>query len=211
MNVLIACEESQTVCQAFLAKGHNAFSCDLQECSGGLPDRHIQGDCLEVLKAGNIQTQSGKLFFVDHWDLLIAHPPCTFLSNAGNHSLYLSDGMICAERYKEGLKARSFFLALLYNDFVESVVVENPIPNPLYKLPKYDLVVCPSQFGSDYKKRTCLWLRNVPYLMPTVRTLDAVPTSKADWFQYHHSDSDRQKNRSKTDPFLAYAFAEQWG
>lgn len=90
MNVLIACEESQAVCLAFRAKGHNAFSCDLQSPSGGHPEWHVLGDATKLLKNNNIEftTMDGARHFVDRWDLLIAHPPCTYLSNAGAARLY---------------------------------------------------------------------------------------------------------------------------
>ena len=210
MNVLIACEESQAVCRAFLSRGHNVYSCDLQECSGGMPDRHIIGDCLRVIFNRCFETQDGLFHQVSEWDFIIAHPPCTYLSNAGNRSLYLPDGSINNERYEKGMAAKEFFM-ILYNVDVPRVVIENPIPNPRYGLPKYSQIVCPSQFGEDYKKRTCLWERGVPPLIQGCRTLNADSTDTAEWFQKHHSDKDRQKNRSKTSIRLAQAMAEQWG
>ena len=109
MNVLVACEESQGVCVAFRAKGHTAYSCDLQECSGGHPEWHILGDALEVLKGGTIVTMDGVIHNVDKWDLLIAHPPCTYMSKAGARFMYLTAGNVNQERLEKALQAKEFF------------------------------------------------------------------------------------------------------
>ena len=107
MKVLIACEESQEVCKAFRAKGHEAYSCDIQEPSGGHPEWHILGDALKALEGGQVVTMDGVTHDVGKWDLLIAHPPCTYLTKAGANRL-VTDGKINVERYKKGLDARIF-------------------------------------------------------------------------------------------------------
>ena len=151
MKVLIACEESQAVCKAFRELGHEAFSCDILPCSGGHPEWHIQGDVLEQLDKG--------------WDLMIAHPPCTYLSNAG--SLHLFKGKkLNQERYEHGLEAKEFFMELL-NAPIPRICVENPIQATIFKIPKYTQIIQPWMFGDEASKATCLWLIGLPKLEPT--------------------------------------------
>ena len=118
MNILVACEESQRVCTAFRERGHNAFSCDLIPCSGGHPEWHIQGDVLEILEPTpyencvdpiNFETMDGKTHIIDgKWDLIIAHPPCTYLSNAGACRMYPRKGQIDQERFAKAMQAKEF-------------------------------------------------------------------------------------------------------
>ena len=136
MNVLIACEESQEVCKAFRAKGHNAFSCDIQECSGGHPEWHIQDDVLKHL---------------DGWDLIIAHPPCTYLSNAGARWLW-AGYRLNIERYEKGLDARAFFMKLWHAN-CPCICIENPIPSSIYFLPSCSQIVQPYEYGHPYSKK----------------------------------------------------------
>ena len=161
MNVLIACEESQTVCKAFRARGHNAFSCDIIEPSGGRPEWHIKGDALEVINPkdqGNncygiwFTTMDGTFHDVTEWDLIIAHPPCTYLSNAGACRLYPRKGQLNVERYKKGLEAKAFFMAFLNAD-CDKICVENPIPSKVYELPKYTQIIQPYEFGHPFTKK----------------------------------------------------------
>lgn len=112
MKVLIACEESQEVCKAFRAKGHEAYSCDIQEPSGGHPEWHILGDALKAIEGGQVVTMDGVTHDVGKWDLLIAHPPCTYLSNAGARFLY-PKGVLNEQRLRKGLMAKDFFLHFL--------------------------------------------------------------------------------------------------
>ena len=129
MKVLVACEESQEVCKAFRARGHEAYSCDIQEPSGGHPEWHICGDVLPLLN-GNCEfvTMDGVTHRIDgKWDLLIAHPPCTYLSNAGARWLY-AGGELNAERYRKGLEGKKFFMAMLNAD-CPRIAVENPTPS----------------------------------------------------------------------------------
>lgn len=117
MKVLIACEESQRVCMAFRKRGHEAYSCDVQEPSGGHPEWHIHGDALKALEGGKVTTMDGQTHDVCHWDLLIAHPPCTYLSNAGACRLYPRKGQLDNERYRRGMEAKKFFMAFFVREY----------------------------------------------------------------------------------------------
>ena len=220
MKVLVACEESQRVCTAFREKGHEAYSCDLQPCSGGHPEWHILGDALEAIKGGEIVTMDGITHSVDKWDLLIAHPPCTFLSNAGAARLYKKingKSYVELERLNNGFDAKEFFLKFL-NAPINKIAVENPIPSGVYRLPKYSQVIQPYEYGHPYSKKTCLWLKGLPKLEPTEivepicswvsggsRKADGTPRQKK---STKIRDS---KRRSKTFLGIAKAMAEQWG
>lgn len=216
MRVLIACEESQTECMAFRALGHEAYSCDIQEPSGGHPEWHILGDALEAMRGGQITTMDGQTRDIPGWDLMIAHPPCTYLSNAGARHLWKGH-QLQADRVIQGIKARDFFMAF-YNADVPKVAIENPIPSKVFAMPAYTQIVHPWQFGHPYTKRTCLWLKALPTLEPT-----EIVEPKATWCpsgSYSHKHgaekkgmftTDRAKNRSKSFPGIARAMAEQWG
>lgn len=210
MNVLIACEESQRVCTAFREKGHNAFSCDIQECSGGHPEWHILGDVLPLIN-GNCEfnTMNGITHRIDgKWDLLIAHPPCTYLSNAAARHLY-PNGKLNPERYEKGLKAKEFFM-MFYNADCDKIAVENPIPSRIFGLPKYSQTIQPYEHGHPCSKKTCLWLKNLPLLYPSNIVNHHQSTKIAgNWF--NTCGKNRQKNRAKTFPGIAKAMAEQWG
>ena len=144
MKVLVACEESQEVCKAFRAKGHEAYSCDIQEPSGGHPEWHIFGDALKAIEGGQVVTMDGVTHDIGKWDLLIAHPPCTYLSNAGARFLY-PKGVLNEQRLRKGLMAKDFFLRFLWAD-IPKIAVENPIPSSVYCLPKYTQTIQPYQF-----------------------------------------------------------------
>ena len=210
MRVLVACEESQTVCKAFRERGHEAYSCDIQAPSGGHPEWHILGDALEAIKGGKVITMDGLTHDVGRWDLLIAHPPCTYISNAGVHFLYPGGhGVLNEERLRKGIKATHFFLRFLWAD-IDRIAVENPIPSTVYCLPKYSQIIQPWMFGHPVQKKTCLWLKGLPPLMATCiceeRQSSKVP---GNWF--NHGGKERQKNRAKTFPGIAAAMADQWG
>ena len=214
MNVLVACEESQRVCIEFRKKGHDAFSCDIQEPSGGHPEWHIKGDALPLLNGDcNFTTEGGcEVEIKGKWDLIIAHPPCTYISNAGVRFLYPGGkGILNEERLRKGIKATHFFFFFLYAD-CEKIAVENPIPSTVYGLPKYDQIIQPYMFGHPLQKKTCLWLKNLPKLEPT----DLIPKDQCqstkiagNWF--NHGGKERQGNRAKTFWGIARAMAEQWG
>ena len=192
MKVLVACEYSGIVRDAFAAKGHNAWSCDILPTES--PGNHYQGDVLEHLDKG--------------WDLMIAHPPCTYLSNAGARYLY-PKGKLNEDRYKLGLKAKEFFMAL-YNAPINKICVENPISSRIFALPKYTQTIQPYEYGHPVQKKTCLWLKNLPELKPTniiyKRQSTKIP---GNWF--NKGGKDRQKNRSKFFTGIAEAMADQWG
>lgn len=206
MNVIVCCEESQRVCLAFLSKGHNAFSCDLQNCSGGRPDRHIKGDAISILNGGNFITCDNKDHFVTKWDLLIAHPPCTFLTATGSQHMY-PHGRIDVYRWQQAMEAKKFFLEF-YNAPIDKICVENPVPITYIGLPPYTQIIHPCYFGSLYKKRTCLWLKNLQPLKRTHFDIDGISRSKAAWF---NNCKDKHLARSKTFIEVANAMAEQWG
>ena len=222
LNVLVACEESQAVCIAFRELGHEAWSCDLQECSGGHPEWHINGDVLKVLDGGcEFMTQDGLMHNApDEWDLVIAHPPCTYLSNAGANSLFHKFNgktYVDYERYKNGLKGKAFFMRFLNAD-CKRIAIENPTPSTIYELPKYTQVIQPYQFGHPYSKRTCLWLKGLPDLVPTDILTEYVPYTVSGMYSKTHDPKYKgvsrsggaAKIRSKTFPGIAKAMAEQW-
>ena len=208
MKVLVACEESQTVCKAFRERGHEAYSCDIQEPSGGHPEWHILGDAIAALGGGVITTMDGKQHDVSKWDLLIAHPPCTYLSNAGARFLY-PKGVLNEDRLKLGLAAKDFFMAF-YNADCEKICIENPTPSRVYELPKYTQVIQPWMFGHPVQKRTCLWLKGLEPLKPT-EIVEERQSSKVPGNWFNKGGKERQKNRAKTFPGIARAMAEQWG
>lgn len=162
MNVLVACEESQRVCTAFRERGHNAFSCDILPCSGGHPEWHIQGDVLEILnpvplfgtdkKGIGFYTCDGELHgFVGKWDMIIAHPPCTYFSTAGANWLFRG-GKLDEERYKKGLEMKDLFMAI-YNADCEKIAIENPVVMKIWELPKHTQEIQPYQFGHPFTKK----------------------------------------------------------
>jgi hypothetical protein len=213
MNVLVACEESQRVCTAFREKGHNAFSCDILPCSGGHPEWHCQGDVLNILNGSGDKeeyfcTQDNKSHKLPvKWDLIIAHPPCTYLSNAGARFLY-PKGVLNEERLKLGLEAKEFFMAF-YNADCEKICIENPTPSRVYELPKYTQAIQPWMFGHPVQKRTCLWLKGLEPLNPT-EIVEERQSSKVPGNWFNKGGKERQQNRAKTFPGIARAMAEQW-
>jgi site-specific DNA-cytosine methylase len=200
-RILIACEESQTVCKAFRARGFEAYSCDVQDCSGGHPEWHIKDDVLKHINAG--------------WDLLIAHPPCTYLSKAGARWLY-AGGELNQQRLSLGMAAKDFFNAML-NAQAKFIAVENPTPMKVYDLPEHTQAIQPWQFGHAYSKRTLLWLKNLPALIPTNIVKEHKPYlpsntgGKKRGHSYSIGVSKNAKQSSKTFEGIAKAMAEQWG
>lgn len=197
MRILVACEESQAVTIEMRRLGHEAYSCDIQDCSGGHPEWHIKGDALELIKL--------------KWDMIIAHPPCTYLSAAGAQRTFPQAGIPDPARYAKGEEAAAFFKAFLEAD-CPRIAVENPVPMNCFGLPKYSQIVHPFMFGDPWYKRTCLWLKG---LSPLEKTIEVKPEGY--WVQRsgvrakgskggHRS----QKLRSKTFPGIARAMAEQW-
>lgn len=214
--VLVACEESQRVCAAFRKRGFKAFSCDIQEPSGGHPEWHILGDALKALHGGDIVTMDGKTHWVPRWDLLIAHPPCTYLSNAGARHLY-KGGQLNQERYQKGLKAKEFFMSFWRAD-IKKICIENPTPSRVYDLPAYAQAIQPFWFGHPFTKRTCLWLKGLPPLVPTSKVEPVASWCPSGSYSHKHEEryrgfftTSRGKNRAKTFPGIAEAMAKQWG
>ena len=201
MRILVACEESQAVTKELRRLGHEAYSCDIQPCSGGHPEWHLQVDALELLKL--------------KWDMIIAHPPCTYLSNAGARHLW-KDHVLNQERYVKGLEAKEFFMAF-YNADCPRIVVENPTPSRVYELPPHTQSIQPWQFGHPYTKRTNLWIKGLPVLEATDVVEPVATWCPSGSYSKKHGEQhrgmftkERAKNRSKTFPGIARAMAEQW-
>lgn len=211
MKVLVACEESQRVCIEFRKKGHEAYSCDIIDQSGGRPEWHIMADVLPLLNGDcKFTTTDGEEHeIVGEWDMIIAHPPCTYLSNAGARFLY-PKGVLNEERLKKGIVAKDFFMRFYYAK-CKRIAIENPIPSTVYCMPKYTQTIQPYEFGHPFKKKTCLWLKGLPELKPT----NILPENQrqstkiaGNWF--NKGGLDRQRNRAKTFPGIAKAMASQW-
>lgn len=184
MKVLVACEESQAVCKEFRRLGHEAYSCDVQPCSGGHPEWHIQGDVLEVLDHG--------------WDLVIAFPPCTHLASSGARWF--------KQKREDGRQQAAIDFFMLFTQLQVPFAIENPIGVMSSHYRKPDQILQPWQFGHGETKATCLWLKDLPQLVPT----DIVEGREQRIWRMPPSE-DRAKLRSKTFPGIARAMAEQWG
>lgn len=221
MRVLIACEESQRVCMAFRELGHEAFSCDIQECSGGHPEWHINSDCLALLNGDcQFNTQNGEVHIITgKWDLIIAHPPCTYLTVTANRWFDTGKyGKSAWERMTERNKAIAFFYQFVMAD-CDRIAIENPLGVMSTAFRPADQIIQPYMFGDAFEKRTCLWLKGLPKLQPT-NPVDPPPrrqfkssNSMPDWYVKLASlpKEERSRERSKTFPGIAKAMAEQWG
>lgn len=218
MKVLVACEESQRVCIAFRERGHEAYSCDIQECSGGYPEWHILGDCIPILN-GNCAfiTQDGQSHTIDSkWDLIIAHPPCTRLCNSGQRWLYWGDEEYRNRKKKEQDEAIDFFMVFVNAD-CDKIAIENPSGIMSTKYRKPDQSYNPYDFeGETECKKTCLWLKGLPPLQPT-QNLPKEQRTQGIWKAhfdgkvYAWNNPKTAKLRSKTPMGVAKAMAEQWG
>jgi hypothetical protein len=193
MRVLVACEFSGVVRDAFIKRGHDAMSCDLLPTERQGP--HYQGDVFDIIH--------------DDWDLMIAHPPCTFLTNAGAVHYYGKKAKNVERRKKKGLEAKDFFMGL-YNSPIPRICIENPNPLKMFKLPLHSQTIQPFQYGHPFSKRTLLWLKNLPLLKPT-NIMEEVQSTKVPGNWFNKGGKDRQKNRAKTFQGIADAMAEQWG
>ena len=226
MKVLVACEESQAVCKAFRERGHEAYSCDIQECSGGHPEWHIKGDALDILEPFPMydendyivfRTMDGKEHWLEgKWDLIIAHPPCTYMSKAGARWMFPKAGQISQERLEMAIKAKEFFFQFINAD-CEKICVENPVPLKIVGLPIPTQKVQPYEHGHPYSKCTCLWLKGLPKLKPTnmVDIYKPYLPSNTGGFARGQGGSrgvaHDAKTASKTFEGIAKAMAEQWG
>lgn len=220
-KVLIACEESQQVCIAFRELGHEAYSCDIIECSGNHPEWHIQGDCLPLLNGFcEFDTVDGKHHKIEQkWDLIIAHPPCTYLTSTGNRWFNVERyGEKALKRIKDREDAFEFFMNFVNAD-CDKIAIENPVGyvNSHYRKP--DQIIQPYMFGDPFEKRTCLWLKGLPNLeatnevKPPARKKYESGTTMPAWYAdaWNLPKEERAKLRSKTFPGFAKAMAEQWG
>lgn len=221
MKILVACEESQEVCKAFRDKGHEAYSCDVIDCGGAMPEYHIKADVLPLLNGNcKFQTMDGRTHFVEgEWDMIIAFPPCTYLTVTGNSWFDIAKyGDRAKQRYKERYKSIVFFMHFALAR-CERIAIENPIGiiSTAYKKPTQ--IIQPYHFGDPARKATCLWLKGLPKLEPTnivepivIKYKNGNGTDNP-W----HMDtmrlppSERAKERSKTFPGVAKAMADQWG
>lgn len=227
MNILIACEESQRVCTAFREKGHNAFSCDILPCSGGHSEWHIQGDVLDVLNPTELigvnqrgivfETMDGLIRDVEKWDLIIAHPPCTYLTLAGNKWFKPEFAARFPDRQKQRREAVDFFMAIANAD-CEKICIENPVGVMSSHWRKPDQYIEPYMFGDPEKKKTGLWLKGLPLLKPTniVEPFIIHCKSGANEPRWHMETmclpkEERTRVRSQTFIGIAKALAEQWG
>ncbi len=226
MNVLIACECSQTVCKEFRALGHEAYSCDIEDQYGGHPEWHIKGDCLEVLRGQMFKTEDGSTHNIDKWDLIIAHPPCTYLSNAAtrNHSTKRNTIEQINERTAKRIQAQEFFMKFA-NANCEKVAIENPVGvmSTVYRKP--DQIIEPYQFAESEEdtenyitKRTCLWLKGLNALKTNnlpkpdnAKLYGRWSNGKAGCWNEVQGQKNRATVRSKTFLGIAKAMAEQWG
>ena len=226
MKVLVACEESQRVCQAFRDKGHEAYSCDIVKCSGGHPEWHIQSDVLKILNpyelpfGGSViefRTMDGTDYVIEKWDLIIAHPPCTYLTLAGNKWFKPEFADRFPDRQKQRKEAVDFFMAIANAD-CDKIAIENPVGVMSSQWRKPDQYIEPFVFGDPEKKKTGLWLKGLPLLKPTNIVEPVIIHCKSGaneprWHMdtMHLPKEERSRVRSQTFIGIAKAMADQWG
>lgn len=211
MKILVACEESQAITKEFRALGHEAYSCDILPCTGGHPEWHLEGDVFGFIDQG--------------WDLMVAHPPCTYLSVSGARHLYNKDGSKNLERYKNQQEALDFVQKLMFCN-IPRIAIENPISVISSQIRKPDQIVQPWMFGDSASKSTCLWLKNLPKLVATnvvdkgefkewIDKKSGKIKRQATWYYdaliNAKSPEERRSLRSKTFKGIAQAIASQWG
>lgn len=231
LKVLIACEESQRVCIEFRKLGHEAYSADIQEPSGGRPEWHIQGDVLEVLNPKDhlgdceapeqyisFKTMNGSYHEIKRWDIIIAHPPCTYLTCTGNRWFNVERyGDKAIQRIKDREEAAKFFMQFANAD-CDHIAIENPVGYMSTFYRKAEQIIQPYMFGHEVEKKTCLWLKNLPKLKPTnvvkppERVKYASGKTMPKWYAeaWHMPAEERSKFRSKTFEGIAKAMAQQW-
>ena len=231
MRILVACEESQTVTRELRKLGHDAYSCDLLPCSGGHPEWHFKQDVFEIIENNGGILQSGEENYSEEpWEMMIAHPPCTYLAVSGAQWYYHPEDKHLPtgqrrphpkypHRTKHREEALAFFKAL-YDAPVERIAVENPIGVVSTQFKKPSQIVQPYMFGDEATKTTCLWLKNLPPLLPTeivgkgerieFKSGKSQPKWYSDAFVKAKTPEERRTMRSKTFPGMAKAIAEQW-
>jgi len=209
MKILVACEESQAITKELRALGHEAFSCDLLPCSGGHPEWHFQEDVFEVIEQG--------------WDMMIAHPPCTYLAVSGARWLYNKDGSKNEERWRNQAEALQFVQRLM-DAPIDKIAIENPVSVISSHIRKPDQIVNPWMFGDKASKTTCFWLKNLPKLEPTdivekgefieFISKKGVKKRQPKWYfdalKEAKTPTERRTLRSKTFKGMAQAIANQW-
>ena len=220
MKVLVACEESQAVTKQLRRLGHEAFSCDIEKCSGGHPEWHIMCDVIPLLNGDcAFNTMDGENHYISgRWDMIIAFPPCTYLTVTGNRWFNIDRyGEKAIQRHKDRKEAIDFFMAFANAD-CERIAIENPVGIMSSEWRKPNQIINPWQFGDAFEKKTCLWLKGLPELTPT-NIVEIPPRKKFDggksmpaWYAeaWHLPKEERAKLRSKTFPGIAKAMAEQW-
>lgn len=232
LNVLVACEESQAVCKAFRLLGHNAFSCDILQCSGGYPEWHFSHDIATVLDKTDLTLQNGEQAVINgDWDIMIAHPPCTFLAVSGAKWYYHPDDKYLPveqrrphpkfpNRAQDREEGATFFMFLANAD-VKRIAIENPIGIMSKRWRKPNQTIQPYMFGDPFSKSTCLWLKNLHELHPSKETDNRgewivfgsgkkLPKWYSDGLTKSKTPEERRTMRSKTFPGIARAIAEQW-
>lgn len=218
IRILIACEESQAITKAFRERGFVCYSCDLYTCSGGHPEWHINGDALPLITCGSHEfyTQDGVLHNEPMWDLVIAHPPCTYLTCTGNRWFDVSVyGEKAIKRWHDRKEAIDFFMK--FTEIKCRWAIENPVGcmSTVYRTP--DMYIQPYYFGDPNRKKTCLWVNGLPTLRKTnVVKPNIVPcgygTMDKDYYDsFSLPPVERSKVRSKTFKGIADAIAQQWG
>lgn len=220
MKILIACEESQRITIEMRNKGHECYSCDIIEPSGNHPEWHIQQDVIPLLNGKcNFKTLDGVSHYIDRWDMIIAHPECTYLCCTGNRWFNEEKyGEKAVQRKKLREEAIDFFMKIVNAD-CDKIAIENPVGIMSTQYRKPDQIIQPYMFGNPARKRTCFWLKGLPLLKPQ----NAVEPEKAhtyssgaqtgEWYAetFNLPKKDRAKARSKTFPEVAKAIADQWG
>jgi hypothetical protein len=193
--------KSQAVTVELRKLGHEAYSCDIEPCSGGHDEWHLQTDVTQLLKI--------------KWDMIIAFPPCTYLTNAGARHLW-KNHELNEDRYQEGLKGKEFFM-MFYNADCDKIAIENPTPSKIYELPEKSQIIQPWQFGHPFTKRTQLWLKGLLLLQPTNIVVPERTWCPSGSYSQKHGEkhkgmftTDRARNRAKTFPGIAKAMAMQW-
>ncbi len=232
LNILVACEESQAVCKAFRKLGHNAYSCDLLDCSGEHPEWHFNHDVTKVLDQSDLTLQNGeKAKIKGDWDIMIGHPPCTYLAVSGARWYYHPDdaGLPVEQRRPhprfpnraQDREDGAAFFMLLANANVKRIAIENPIGIMSKRWRKPDQSIQPYMFGDPFSKNTSLWLKNLRPLHPSKETDDhgerivfksgkTQPKWYSDALSKAKTTEERRTLRSKTFPGIARAIAEQW-
>lgn len=231
LNILVACEESQALTKEFRSLGHNAYSCDLLQCSGGHPEWHFNIDVFKVIKNHGGVLQNGKAIKINgEWDLMIAHPPCTYLAVSGARWYYHPEDKILPtdqrrphprflNRAKDRDEALEFFIKL-FEAPIKRIAVENPVGIVSTRYKKPNQTIQPWMFGDEASKATCLWLKNLPLIEPTnivakgervyLSSGKSLPKWYSDALTQSKSAAERRTLRSKTFKGMAEAMAIQW-